>query len=175
MQKDAFKPQGREISVMGMGSPLAVQGNAPRRQMPPAPTMGRSQPSAQPPAPTAPVGRGAPISDRAASFKPMGTQVRMAGSSMPLLDGAPVDRGTSFQPSEPTQIIPATQPELAAAPAQLLAQAPRPFLQRQQPNETVFRVTMRGRTADGSEYASVYDAVMPPGTQPIALDFAPLT
>jgi hypothetical protein len=183
MQKDAFKPVGREISVMGMSNPLTGAA-APRRmvQMPQPTTMGR-QAHAQAPAPqAAPVGRGAPISDRSGAFKPMGAALQLAGPASPLLDGGPVDRSANFQPSDPSQVMPGPQQqqqELAAAP-QHLAQAPRPFLQRQQQQqpqygETVFRVTMRGRMADGSEYASVYDAVMPLGAQPLESSFVQLT
>lgn len=169
MQKDAFKPQGREISVMGMGSPLAQQGNQRMvpMAMPPAP--GRQQQAAPS------MVRGAtPVSDRASAFKPMGQPVRMAGGAAPALDGGAVDRGAAFQPSQPVAIIPGPQAEMAAPPQQPQL-APHPFLPREPSDPTVFRVTMRGRMADGSEYASVYDAVMPSGAQPVDLSYVPLT
>lgn len=173
MQKDAFKPQGREISVMGMASPLAQSGNQRMVPMAMPPAQGRAQ---QAPAAPAAAPRGAqPISDRSGAFKPMGQPVRLAGAGTPALDNGPVDRGASFQPSQPVAIAPGPQAEMAAPPQQHLAQAPRPFLQREPSDASVFRVTMRGRLADGSEYASVYDAVMPAGVQPVDLSYVPLT
>jgi len=176
MQKDAFKPQGREISVMGTGSPLLGQGNMPTRMMSvgPTPAQGRQAVATAP----APRGGGAPISDRSTAFKPMGQPVRIIGGGGPALEGGAVDRAASFQPSQPALAAapapaPAPGPEMAGEP---LPVAPRgPFLQRNQNGSTIFRVTMRGRSPDGAEYASVYDAEFPPGTQPMHLDYAPLT
>jgi hypothetical protein len=170
MQKDAFKPIGREISVMGMGSPAVQGGNQRMVPMAMPPPQGRQQ---QPAA--ASVMRGAtPVSDRASAFKPMGQPVRMAGGAVPVLDGGAVDRGAAFQPSQPAALVPGPQAEMAAPPQQPQL-APRPFLSREPSDPTVFRVTMRGRMADGSEYASVYDAVMPSGAQPVDLSYVPLT
>ena len=172
MQKDAFKPPGREISVMGMGNPLMGQGNVGPRmiQTGSPPPQGRQvQPAMAPPR----GGGGAPISNRSDSFKPMGQPVRIMGGGAPGLDGGAVDRGASFQPSQPSLApvpAPAPSPEMGNVP-----QAPRPFLQRTQNGTVIFRVTMRGRSPDGAEYASVYDAEFPPGTQPLHLDYAPLT
>jgi hypothetical protein len=152
---------------MGMGNPLTGQGNMSNRMVPMS-QPGRPLAPAMASLPTDPA-RGA--GNPSAKTVPRGAQeVRLAGMLTPPLDGGPVDRGASFQPSQPAQVAP--QAELAAAPA--IAQAPRPFLQRQPPGETVFRVTMRGRMADGAEYASVYDAVMPLGAQPLDLSFVPL-
>lgn len=167
MQKDAFKPVGREISVVGMGNPLMGQGNMRMVPMAQPPAQGRQQA----PAPAPAARGGAPISDRSAAFKPMGQPVRLASAPGPVLDGGAVDRSASFQPSQPTAIIPQSEP----APSPSMAQAPRPFLQRAPSGETVFRVTMRTRLGDGSEYASDYDAVMPLGAQPVDLSFVQLT
>lgn len=163
MQKDSFKPQGREISVMGMQNPLA--GNGQQRMVPMAQPPGRQPQQAPAPLPMDPSSRGAAISST--KTVPRGAQeVRLAGMMAPPLDGAPVDRGASFQPSGPTAVLP---PQEQPSPA--MGQTPRPYLQRQN-GSAIFRVTMRGRAADGAEYASVYDAEFPAGTQPGEVTFS---
>lgn len=173
MQKDAFKPQGREISVVGMGGPMPMPGQ--NRMMAVAPAGPARQPvQAQGPLAVAPAGRGAAIGGQ--KEVPRGAQqVRMAMASPPPLDGSPIDRGGSFQPSQPalaTAPAPAPGPEMGGGPA---PEAPRPFLQRTSNGQSVFRVTMRCRMGDGSEYMSMHDAEFPAGAQPVHLDFAPLT
>lgn len=181
MQKDAFKPQGREISVVGVGSPLLGQPPAPRRQAPApsAPTMARMPQQAGAPVPMEQPQRVAPVASERTI--PRGAQeVKLAGAPTPELSAAQFDRGgASFQPSTPAAVLP-TQEQVVQAPQQpALAQAPRPFLQRAQGAArhvgSVFRVTMRGIGPDGHEYASVYDAEFPVGTQPLDLDFAQLS
>jgi hypothetical protein len=161
MQKDAFKPQGREISVMGMMNPLA--GGQQQRMVPMAQPPGRQQQQQQhapAPLPMDPASRGAAIS----STKPVprgAHEVRLAGTMAPPLDGAPVDRGASFQPpgSAPVQ-------EFApSAPSPVMAQAPRPYMQRPQNGSRIFRVTTRYRGLDGAEYEAPYDAVLPAGAE----------
>lgn len=181
MQQDAFKPQGKQLGVIDVGNPLMNQG-APRRQVtiPQAPSMGRMpqvQQQQQAPLPMDPAVRGAAISSE--RTVPRGAQeVRMAGPASPPLAQTNFDRaGASFQPSAPAAVLP-TQDQVAPAPAPVMGQAPRPFLQRpqfQQRGSTIFRVTMRGIGPDGAEYASVYDAEFPAGTQPADLDFAQLS
>jgi hypothetical protein len=61
MQKDAFKPQGREISVIGMGGPMPNPSQQ-NRMMSVAPMgVGRQPVQAQGPLAVAPSGRGAEI------------------------------------------------------------------------------------------------------------------
>lgn len=170
MQKDAFKPQGREIPVMGMGPVMAGGGDRQQRMIPMAAPPVQRQPQQQQPTPVAPRGGGAPISDRSGAFKPMGQPVRIMGGGNPALDGGAVDRGASFQPSQPAIApapAPAPGPEMAAA-------APRPFLQRHA-NATIVRVTLSGIGPDGTPYAAPYDAEFVPGSHSFTVDVAPLT
>lgn len=168
MQKDAFKPQGREISVMGMGSPMLGQGNMPNRMVPMAqpPAQGRAQ---APMMPTPMPRGGAPAVDRSGAFKPMGAQVRLAGGAAPVLEGGPVEQGASFQPSQAAPIVPPPQTEMAGP----MPQAPRPFLQRAN-GAMIVRVVLRGIGPDGAPYDAPYDAEFIPGTHSFSVNFAPL-
>lgn len=171
MQKDAFKPQGREISVMGMGNPLATQGGAmPTRMMPSVGPAAPARSAAAGGMSMETVGRGAAIGG--AKPVPRGAQaVRLAGSTPPPLDGGAVDRGASFQPV-------GTPPGAEAPPpAPSMGQAPRPFLQRTPApgGESVFRITTRLRLGDGGEALAVYDAVAEPGAQVIDISYMPIT
>jgi len=173
MQKDAFKPQGREVPVMGMGPVMGGGGNQ-QRMIPMAqpPAQGR-QAQPQQPTPVAPRGGGAPISDRSGAFKPMGQPVRIMGGGSPALDGGAVDRGASFQPSQP-----AIAPAPAAAPApspEMAAPAPRPFMQRREGGSKIVRATLRGVGPDGAPYAAPYDGEFPPGTHSFTVDIEALT
>jgi len=86
-----------------------------------------------------------------------------------------VNRGASFQPVATALEGEAPAPAPASAPS--MAQGSRPFLQRSPApgGESVFRVSLRCRMGDGSEYVSVYDAVMPQGAQPMNLEYTPLS
>lgn len=168
MQKDAFKPVGREISVVGMGGPM---GPSPTRMMsvgPSAPAVAR-QPQSQPQTPVmvAPSGRGAAISG--SKEVPRGAQqVRLAAGPPPPLDGGPIDRGASFQPVGPSA-APASGPEMAGP-----SSAPRPYLQRSN-GAMIVRVVLSGVGPDGAPYEAPYDAEFAPGTHSFSVNFAPLT
>lgn len=169
MNKDAFKPQGREISVMGMGNPLMGQGNVGNRmiQMGAPPVQGRQQPT-----PVPQRGGGASIGNRTDAFKPIGTPVRIIGSSGPTLDGGAVDRSASFQPSQsPLAPMPVVQPEMGEGP---MAAPARPFLQRNQ-GTMLMRVVLRGIGPDGNPYEAPYDGEFLQGTHSFSVNFAPLT
>ena len=169
MQKDAFKPVGREISVVGMGGPMAP---SPTRMMsvgPSAPTMARQpQPQqSQTPVMVAPSGRGAQISG--SKEVPRGAQqVRLASAPPPPLDGGPIDRGSSFQPAGPGAPA-APGPEMAGP-----GPAPRPYLQRAANGSMIVRVVLRGVGPDGAPYEAPYDAEFAPGTHSFSVNFAPL-
>lgn len=167
MQKDAFKPQGREVPVMGMMSPMMGGNNNQQRMIPMAqpPAQGRA-PAQQQPTPVAPRGGGAPISDRSGAFKPMGQPVRIMSGGSPALDGGAADRGASFQPV--VALAPAPGPEMAAP-------APRPFMQRNEGGSKIVRATLRGVGPDGSPYAAPYDGEFPPGTHSFTVDIEPLS
>jgi len=171
MQKDAFKPAGREISVVGMGGPM---GPAPNHRMsmmavgPAAPAMARQpqvQPQGQTPIVVAPSGRGAAISG--SKEVPRGAQqVRMASAPPPPLDGGPIDRGASFQP---VATAPPPGPEMAGP-----GPAPRPYLQQRPNGSMIVRVVLRGVGPDGATYDAPYDAEFIPGTHSFSVNFAPL-
>lgn len=171
MQKDAFKPQGREVPVMGMAPMMGGGGDRPRMiPMGQPPAQGRQPQQPQQPTPVAPRGGGAPISDRSGAFKPMGQPVRIMGGGNPALDGGAVDRGASFQPSQP-----AIAPAPAPAPGPEMAAAPRPFMQRRENGSTIMRVILSGIGPDGTPYAAPYDAEFVPGSHSFKVEFAPLT
>lgn len=168
MQKDAFKPVGREISVVGMGGPM---GPSPNRMMsmapvgPPARQPQPQQQQAQAPVMVAPSGRGAAISG--SKEVPRGAQmVRLASTPPPPLDGGPIDRGASFQPVGPSAPAPGAE---MAGPA-----APHPYLQRAANGTMIMRVVLRGIGADGAPYEAPYDAEFNPGTHSFSVNFAPL-
>lgn len=174
MQKDAFKPVGREISVVGMGGPMPNPNNNRMSMMSVGPSgppvrQPQQQPQGQTPVMVAPSGRGAAISG--SKEVPRGAQqVRLASAPPPPLDGGPVDRSASFQPAGPAVAAPAPSPEMAGpGPA-----APRPFLQRPQANGTIMRVVLRGIGPDGATFDAPYDAEFPPGTHSFSVNFAPM-
>jgi len=172
MQKDAFKPVGREISVVGMNGPM---GGAPSPRMgmmavgPSAPApRAVPQPSGQTPVMVAPSGRGAAISG--SKEVPRGAQqVRLASAPPPPLDGGPIDRGASFQPVGPAA-APAPGPEMAGP-----GNAPRPYLQQRANGSMIVRVVLSGIGPDGAPYEAPYDAEFAPGTHSFSVNFAPLT
>lgn len=152
MKAEAFKPTGtmKPATLVSMGGP-------------PRPTrMGPSPASV-----IAPMGPGgAPISQkRESSFNPHGQPVRLAGTPSPLAQqpSAPAQppspsRKASFQPQgEQVRMAGQNQPA-------------------EQRVETVYRVSLRGRAPDGSEWVANYDAVFPsagvevgaPEVQPIS-------
>ena len=144
MQPEAFKPQGGSgVTIVSMGAP-------PKRMAP----VGAARSA---PLPMDPASRGAAISST--KEIPRGAkEVKMAGTNgetSPAAAPQEMRRQAAFQP----QVAPlgGLQPALAQ---------PKPFLPSVAPRgETVYRVSLRGRTADGAEWVSTYDAVFPIGTQ----------
>ena len=136
MKSEAFKPTGTMkpatlVSMGGMPRPTRM-GPAP------APSMAAMAPG------------GTAISQKKeSSFNPHGQQIKLMGAPSPLAPQgpapAPEPRRASFQPQ-------GQQLEMAGPPVPSAA-APR--------SESVFRVSLRGRNPDGSEWVSQHDAVFP--------------
>jgi len=80
------------------------------------------------------------------------------------------------QPSLLPEVTAPVQTETSAAPQQAAMGQRQPFFQRQMPKASdTFRVSLRGRAPDGSEYIAESDAAdFPVGTQVIDLKFEPL-
>jgi hypothetical protein len=153
MQQDAFKPQGQQISVVGMSgsTPLAGIG----KRMGP---VGRSSA----PLPMDPMSRGAGVSAKH-SVPTNARQVRLMGAEQ------------MQQPSILPDLKAPVQTETPAAPQQVAMGQQQPFLNRQAKDREVVRVSILGRAPDGSEWLAPYDAEFPIGTQVISLKHEPLT
>jgi len=165
MQQDAFKPNGKEISIVGMGgngnSAVAVAGIG-KRMAP----VGRPSAPGMAPLPMDPMSRGGGVSAKH-SVPTNAQQVRLMGSEQ------------MRQPSLLPEVKAPAQVEAPSAPEQQPAAAmgqQQPFLNRQvvKDRETV-RVSIRGRAPDGTEWLAPYDAEFPVGTQVIDLKFEPIT
>lgn len=148
MKAEAFKPTGtmKPAVLVSMGGPPRPT----RMGAPSAPTM-------------APMAHGgtAISQKRESSFNPHGQPIRLMGAASPLdqqAAPAPEPKRASFQPQNP--------PVQMGAPSQ--AMVPRV--------ETVYRVSLRGRAPDGSEWVANYDAVFPgAGIQVGAPEVQPLS
>ena len=161
MQQDAFKPQGQQISVIGMAGSTPIAGIG-KRMAP----VGRLSAPGMAPLPMDPMSRGGGVSQKH-SVPTNAKQVRLMGAEqMQQPSLLPEVRSPAPQAGAPE-----AQPQQQAAMGQQ-----QPFLNRQQAakdRETV-RVSIRGRAPDGSEWLAPYDAEFPVGTQVIDLKFEPL-
>lgn len=162
MQQDAFKPNGREISIVGMGGNSAVAVVGVGKRMAP---VGRPSAPGMAPLPMDPMSRGGGVSAKH-SVPTNAKQVRLMGAEQ------------MQQPSLLPEVKAPAQVETPAAPQPQQAGMgqQQPFLNRQQAvkdRETV-RVSIRGRAPDGTEWLAPYDAEFPVGTEVIDLKFEPL-
>lgn len=157
MKADAFKPQGsmRPATLVSMGAPPG-----PTRMSPLGPQQHGS------PLPLDPNSRGAAISSNK-EVPRNATQVRIAGPMSSPLMGAPQGGASAAEPRKAAFQPQSGQLVLSGVPVPS-ASAPRA--------ETVYRVSLRGRSPDGAEWVANYDAVFPgSGVQVGAAEVQPLT